>query len=406
MFPYPSYPIFPKFRKYQSYLFNFETLKYLTTGTHHPHQQKKIALIGCGTFEPYAYSVAHPESEVWAIDLSEKSLEIAEQRIRHHNLPIRKIHFCCMKISQLTKLQQTFDYINCYGVLHHQEDPKSALLTLNKLLKTDGILRCMVYPSYPRRHITALHQLCQQHLGLSFEQPDALNRLQTFVDSLESDNPLKAAFYLYHQHPPEEMVDAFLHTYQKPLTMNELQSLVESTGFKLSQFLSPHLPSIPFTPPLVTAKKIHHLSDWEKINILENAGEIQSNIVFILNKQTDNKPIDSNVKYTLNESNVSLTNETLLFLNPALKPLISKLSWSPSFFDFFNIKIPDTLGKNKYLTLNKLIILILKNCSDGIKYSEIINQLKSQFDQKKVNMTVKKLIKSLYVYKLKAHSLK
>jgi len=166
LFPYPNRPFFlrpdPKgsieaHAGYAHILANSETSPFrgniddlqLRDARHAFPVNKRIALVGCGTDEPLLFRTLHPHNPIVAIDLSHRSLLRAEKKIRWHRLkPVMLIHG---DAESVLKQEGVFDHIQCFGVLHHQPEPRSLLEAMSKALKSNGTLRLMIYSAKGRQ---------------------------------------------------------------------------------------------------------------------------------------------------------------------------------------------------------------------------------------------------------------
>lgn len=74
------------------------------------------------------------------VDISESAIDICNKRFKDSSVKLffgnsENLHF----------LNNQFDFISCHGALHHMENPKLALLEINRLLKKDGVLQISIY---------------------------------------------------------------------------------------------------------------------------------------------------------------------------------------------------------------------------------------------------------------------
>jgi 2-polyprenyl-3-methyl-5-hydroxy-6-metoxy-1,4-benzoquinol methylase/tetratricopeptide (TPR) repeat protein len=117
--------------------------------------RKKINVLvaGCGTGKHILKSLTrHHNADITAVDLSKASLSYAQRKLREYGADkrVRLIH---SDILDLGKLNQTFDYVECSGVLHHMKDPDAGLKILVKTDETwiehqTGLLQ---HPSQKKR---------------------------------------------------------------------------------------------------------------------------------------------------------------------------------------------------------------------------------------------------------------
>ena len=84
-----------------------------------------ILVAGCGANQAARYALQHPTAKVTGIDLSEASLAHEEKLKAKHGLDNLTLHR--MRLEEVSKLGQTFDFIASSGVLHHLPDPVAGL---------------------------------------------------------------------------------------------------------------------------------------------------------------------------------------------------------------------------------------------------------------------------------------
>lgn len=148
-YPYPKYPLIASVRRCDTYALNLDALWCRFNGTLSPTAARKILIAGCGTFAPYPWSVANPDTAITALDLSERSLRRARLHCFLHGR--RNVLFQCGDLLDGIAASREFGLIDSYGVLHHLDDPLAGLKSLEARLMDGGILRIMIYSRYARR---------------------------------------------------------------------------------------------------------------------------------------------------------------------------------------------------------------------------------------------------------------
>jgi 2-polyprenyl-3-methyl-5-hydroxy-6-metoxy-1,4-benzoquinol methylase len=106
---------------------------------------KKVLEIGCGIGTD-TINFARVGAQVTAVDLSEKSLEIARQRASVFGL-VDRIRFHNGNAEQLTTFvpPEPFDLIYSFGVIHHTPHPERVLQELRNYAKPGTSVKIMVY---------------------------------------------------------------------------------------------------------------------------------------------------------------------------------------------------------------------------------------------------------------------
>jgi ubiquinone/menaquinone biosynthesis C-methylase UbiE len=106
---------------------------------------KSVLEIGCGIGTD-TINFARHGAAVTAVDLSEKSLEIAAQRAQIFGLADR-IRFCHANAERLSDHlpPERYDLVYSFGVIHHTPHPDRVLEQIRKLVKPGGAVKIMVY---------------------------------------------------------------------------------------------------------------------------------------------------------------------------------------------------------------------------------------------------------------------
>ena len=109
---------------------------------------KKVLEIGCGIGTD-TISFARHGAHVTAVELSEKSLEIARQRAEVYGLQDR-IRFCLGNAEELTTFVpvEPYDLIYSFGVIHHTPNPERAVEQMRHYVQPGSTVKVMVYHRY------------------------------------------------------------------------------------------------------------------------------------------------------------------------------------------------------------------------------------------------------------------
>ena len=149
---------------------------------------KRILLVGCGTDEPLLFRMLHPRNELVCIDLSKKNIKIARRKLFYHSINsffkfIRskqgKTELIVGDANVILKQKHfgEFDYIQCYGVLHHQPNPDDLLSGIAERLIEGGTLRMMVYSYYGR----SLERKIQKRYSAIWENLGKIKRVKLLI---------------------------------------------------------------------------------------------------------------------------------------------------------------------------------------------------------------------------------
>ncbi|HLG97931.1 MAG TPA: class I SAM-dependent methyltransferase [Bryobacteraceae bacterium] len=106
---------------------------------------KRVLEIGCGIGTD-TINFARHGAQVTAVDLTEKSLEVARQRARVFGLEDR-ITFLQANAEQLTDYVpvERYDLVYSFGVIHHTPHPDRVLEQIRKYVTPESTVKIMVY---------------------------------------------------------------------------------------------------------------------------------------------------------------------------------------------------------------------------------------------------------------------
>jgi 2-polyprenyl-3-methyl-5-hydroxy-6-metoxy-1,4-benzoquinol methylase len=106
---------------------------------------KKVLEIGCGIGTD-TMSFARAGAHVTAVDLTEKSLEVAQRRAQVFGFEdrVKFIQANAEKLSESVAVEP-YDLVYSFGVLHHTPHPERVLDEIRKYVKPESTLKIMVY---------------------------------------------------------------------------------------------------------------------------------------------------------------------------------------------------------------------------------------------------------------------
>lgn len=110
---------------------------------------KKVLEIGCGMGTTAINFLRAGAEKVTAVDVSEKSLEMAKKQAEVYGFSDR-IQFYLANAEELSKTvpKEEYDFIFSFGVIHHTPNPELILKELQGYLSPQGKIKVMVYYRY------------------------------------------------------------------------------------------------------------------------------------------------------------------------------------------------------------------------------------------------------------------
>ncbi|HIK31260.1 MAG TPA: class I SAM-dependent methyltransferase [Oscillatoriales cyanobacterium M59_W2019_021] len=191
--PYPYIPIDRSARNdcIGLYFHNLVTSYYIRNQKVIETEGKLILDAGCGSgYKTLVLAEANPGAKVVGIDLSEKSLQVAKERLEYHH--IKNFEFHQIALDEVPNLGLEFDYINCDEVIYMLPDSLAGLKALKAVLKPDGILRANLHSSLQRANFYRAREFATL-LGLMDRNPEDLEieLLKEVMNSLKNSVDLK-----------------------------------------------------------------------------------------------------------------------------------------------------------------------------------------------------------------------
>ena len=102
----------------------------------------------------------YKNAQITAIDLSGSSLAYAARKIKEYGMG--NVTFKKMDLLNVADLGETFDIIECSGVLHHMEKPSDGLSALIHQLKPGGYIKIGLYSEIARKIIVEARSTIQK----------------------------------------------------------------------------------------------------------------------------------------------------------------------------------------------------------------------------------------------------
>ena len=231
-----------------------------------------ILVAGCGSVSAAAQAYLYPQARVLGIDVSRTSLEHEEfLQKKHHltNLTLRQL-----RLEDVATLGTAYDFIACYGVLHHLQDPVAGLRALGEALKPGGVIDIMVYGKYGRLGVTVMQELFRV---MGVEQDAA--GVQLVKDALAALPPTHPVQKYRHRAARDlvsdaGLVDTFLHRRDRPFSVSACLDFVQEAGLVFQGWkenaryhLDLHLaPNDPLSPHL---SALGERRLWQTIEMLD-----------------------------------------------------------------------------------------------------------------------------------------
>ena len=246
-YPFPPDPLTDDTPPGYNWRWNWIAAYNFCTGRKPPRQDIRILDAGCGTGSSTDYLIhLNPEAEVVAIDISEKALEVAQERcnrsgvIAKHEKPVT---FKQLRLEEASQLSGEFDLINSVGVLHHLPDPITGIQELAKKLAPGGIFHIFVYAELGRWEITLMQKaiaLLQGNKRGDYKDGVKVGR-DIFANLPEKNRLLKQEKerWALENHRDEAFADMYVHPQEIDYNIETLFQLIDTSGLEFVGFSNP-----------------------------------------------------------------------------------------------------------------------------------------------------------------------
>lgn len=290
-YPFPPDPLVDEPPPGYNWRWNWIGAYHFCTGKKPLSNNIRILDAGCGTGSGTDYLIhLNPEAEIIAIDLSEKALEVAQERCKRSGVKAKSLEFIHLNLENVDQLSGEFNFINSVGVLHHLPDPNKGIQALAKKLAPGGIFHIFVYAELGRWGI----QLMQQAISLlqgekKGDYIDGVKVGRQIFSTLPENNPLvryEKQKWALENHRDECFADMYVHPQEFDYNVNTLKELIDASGLEFVGFSNPQYWNlerlIGNNPELLERSK--NLSEWEKYRLIELLDPQLTHFEFFLTK--------------------------------------------------------------------------------------------------------------------------
>ncbi len=196
-------------------------------------ERPKVLIAGCGTGDQVIKTSRYKNAQVTAIDLSSSSIAYSIRKTAEYNMT--NVLFKKMDILNAASLKETFDVIECSGVLHHMERPASGLSALVKQLKPGGYIKLGLYSTTARKIILRAQKIIKR-LGIE-STPQGIREFRGKVMRGEINELMDLPKCVRDFYSLSECRDLCFHVQEHCFTTIELNALLDSQNLEFCGFM-------------------------------------------------------------------------------------------------------------------------------------------------------------------------
>lgn len=193
----------------------------------------RILVAGCGTGRHALMVARHfPEKLITAIDLSANSLRYAKAKAEQ--LGIVNVVFLQGDLLNISQLNQSYDLIECTGVLHHMQNPEAGLQALYKTLEPEGWMHLGLYSAATRQDVNEARKIIAHH---HFKpNPEDIRKARQLLRSLPKDNLARRVCQSVDFYSLSGCRDFLFHTQEQQFTLDGVAQLLSKVGLTFETF--------------------------------------------------------------------------------------------------------------------------------------------------------------------------
>ena len=200
----------------------------------YPYSKEKMNILvaGCGSDQAAILAKCNPIHNFIGIDLSEKSLDHQKKLIEKHE--IKNLKLICDDFRN-QKFKTKFDYIISTGVIHHLDDPGTALDYFDKNLTDEGVLFLMVYGNQQTKSIKGLKEVFKK---FEFSQKkESIESIKKIITKLHNNHPSKIFLNNFKDLSYDAgIIDVFLHPKEKFYSISSLVKELNENNLIIKNF--------------------------------------------------------------------------------------------------------------------------------------------------------------------------
>ncbi|HUS96846.1 MAG TPA: class I SAM-dependent methyltransferase, partial [Hyphomicrobiaceae bacterium] len=193
-----------------------------------------VLVAGCGTGQHAAQlSIAYgSRARITGVDLSRSSLAYGERTCRQ--LGLERIEFVHGDLLDIGALEQSFDIVECVGVLHHMADPFAGWRELVKVLRPGGLMFIGVYSAIARQEIAALRAQ-PDYPGPDCSDDEARAYRAALLGRV-SPEPGSGLIGSYNFYTLSDFRDLVLHACEHRMSLDQISAFMDESGLTFRGF--------------------------------------------------------------------------------------------------------------------------------------------------------------------------
>ena len=263
--PYPQYKhadhTHPHFAKPTAEFISLETTIANPSFNHEllaANSRPQILIAGCGTGNQVINASRYKNAQITAIDISKNSLAYAARKSQDYKM--QNVQLQQIDILDAGLLPNSYDVIECSGVLHHMQDPARGLAALNTKLKPGGYIKIGLYSKLARQNVTSARELIKS-LGIQ-STPEGIRDFRRRIFNDDQHELKNLSILVNDFYSLSECRDLCFHVQEHQFTTESLQKLLEAENLKFCGFMVPEAIKVAYQRSFPEDTNGTCLSNW------------------------------------------------------------------------------------------------------------------------------------------------
>lgn len=200
----------------------------------------RYLIAGCGTGRSTCSAAASlPNAKITGIDLSLASMAYGQRKV--NELGLKNVTFKQADILNLKALGESYDVIECTGVIHHMDSPVEGWRALLDVLASGGRMFIALYGKKARKHIFAAQNFAKTH-GYKSDVKD-IRAFRHAIASRPNDAPEKIITGDFDFYTTSNCRDMCFHVQECSYDLEDIRDMMEELGLEWNG-LQPLFPEV------------------------------------------------------------------------------------------------------------------------------------------------------------------